>query len=60
MICHDLYMAPAFIDEMLLIKDGFLIYSGNPDSDAAAAAVSNAFERSITVKRNADGVTVSW
>lgn len=60
MICHDLYMAPAFIDEMLLMKDGFLIYSGKPDSDAAAAAVSNAFERNIAVKRSSNSVTVSW
>mgnify|MGYP003316419157 CR=1 FL=1 len=31
-------IAPGFIDEMLLMKSGSLIYSGKPDSDAAAAA----------------------
>ena len=60
MICHDLYMAPAFIDEMLLMKSGSLIYSGKPDSAEANAAISEAFERDITVQRCTNSVTVSW
>ena len=60
MICHDLYMAPAFIDEMLLMKSGSLIYSGKPDSVEANAAISEAFERDITVQRCTNSVTVSW
>lgn len=46
MVCHDLYSAPDFIDRMLLLKDGSLIYSGTADSDLAKAAVAQAFGRS--------------
>ena len=60
MICHDLYMAPAFIDEMLLMKSGSLIYSGKPDSADANLAVSQAFERDIALTRSSNSVTVSW
>ena len=60
MVCHDLYIAPAFIDEMLLMKSGSLIYSGKPDSVEANAAISEAFERDITVQRCTNSVTVSW
>ena len=46
MVCHDLYSAPDFIDRMLLLKDGSLIYSGTADSDLAKVAVAQAFGRS--------------
>lgn len=60
MVCHDLYIAPAFIDEMLLMHHGKLIYSGLPDSPRAAQAVSQAFERKFAITRQPHSVQISW
>ena len=60
MICHDLYIAPAFIDEMLLIKQGRLIYSGAPDAPTAAEAVSAAFDRQLVINRSSNKLEISW
>ena len=60
MVCHDLYIAPGFIDEMLLMKSGRLIYSGKPDTAAAGEAVALAFERNMQISRTGNKVTLSW
>lgn len=60
MVCHDLYIAPGFIDEMLLMKSGRLIYFGKPDSVDAGNAVAQAFERNMQITRTGNNVTLSW
>lgn len=60
MVCHDIYTAPGFIDEMLLLNSGRIIYSGAPDVPAAAAAVANAFGRTFQVSRSSNCINISW
>ncbi|MBE6366858.1 MAG: ABC transporter ATP-binding protein [Lentisphaerae bacterium] len=60
MVCHDLYIAPGFIDEMLLLKNGELLYSGLPEGAAAERAAEAAFDRAVNIKRQAHSVQVSW
>ena len=45
MVCHDLYTAPDFVDRMLLLKGGRIIYSGDPECEAAFQAINSAFGR---------------
>jgi len=61
MVCHDLYTAPSFIDEMLLLKKGKLLYGGSPDTPEAGRAVSCAFDRQLEIRRNnCNNVEISW
>lgn len=60
MVCHDLYLSPGFIDEMLLLKDGNLVYFGRPDTLQAEQAISQAFDRSLSIKRSDNAVNISW
>ena len=60
MVCHDLYIAPAFIDEMLLMQKGQLVYSGNPDTQQAASTTAQAFDRNFKISRSIGKVEISW
>ncbi len=60
MVCHDLYIAPTFIDEMLIMKTGKLLYTGLPATTEAAEATSEAFGREITITRKSRYIEVSW
>ena len=60
MVCHDLYTAPTFIDEMLIMKAGKLLYSGFPESTEAAEATSKAFDRNFKINRKKRCIELSW
>ena len=60
MVCHDLYIAPGFIDEMLLLKNGNLIYSGQTETQEAAQAIRDAFEYDFTISRKNNNIEISW
>ena len=59
MVCHDVYSAPSFIDRMLLIADGRIVYNGEPAGNAADKAFAAAFGRSLTLLGNSNQVVVS-
>ena len=60
MVCHDLYTAPAFIDEMLLMKKGNLLYAGKPDTSEAQEAIGQAFDREFSITRKEKSIEISW
>ena len=60
MVCHDLYIAPGIIDEMLLLKKGRLIYSGKSGTPEAAKATGEAFEREFVINRQGNNIEISW
>ena len=60
MVCHDLYIAPGFIDEILLLKNGNLIYSGQTETQEAAQAIRDAFEYDFTISRKNNNIEISW
>ena len=60
MVCHDLYIAPAFVDEMLLLKNGRVVYSGAGNCDKVATALGVAFDRTLSISRAQNSVEIRW
>ena len=60
MVCHDVYLAPSFIDRMLVLAEGRLIYNGEANGAAAAGAVTAAFGQNFTLQRNGNQVVIQW
>ena len=60
MVCHDIYLAPSFIDQMLVLADGRLIYNGVPAGSCADDAVAKAFGRDFTLLRENGKVVIQW
>ena len=60
MVCHDIYLAPSFIDQMLVLADGRLIYNGVPSGSGADNAVARAFGRDFTLQRESGKVVIQW
>ena len=60
MVCHDLYTAPAFIDEMLIMKKGDLLYAGKADHRDAQKAIGQTCEREFLITRTHKSIEISW
>ena len=60
MVCHDLYTAPTFIDEMLIMKNGKLLYAGSAETPESQKATAEAFDRNFSITRNAKHIEISW
>ena len=60
MVCHDLYIAPSYIDEMLIMKQGKLLYAGSAESAGAEQAAAIAFERNFKISRKNQRVEIVW
>ncbi|MBO5924434.1 MAG: ABC transporter ATP-binding protein [Lentisphaeria bacterium] len=60
MVCHDLYIAPSYIDEMLIMKKGNLLYAGKVDTAEAEKAAAEAFERKFRISRKFQSVEINW
>ncbi len=54
MVCHDLLIAPLFVDVAELLCDGKILASGAPSSALSAANLAEAFGVSITIVRQGD------
>ena len=60
MVCHDLYIAPGMIDEMLLMKKGCLLYAGKSETPEAVKATGEAFERDFIINRKVRHIEINW
>ncbi|MBE6380323.1 MAG: ABC transporter ATP-binding protein [Lentisphaerae bacterium] len=60
MVAHDLYAAPEFLDQMLIMHAGTLLYCGNPAAPEAADAVSQAFGRRLRMERSTGQLIINW
>lgn len=60
MVCHDLYTAPAFIDEILLMKSGRILYAGEVETPQAVKFTSEAFGHDFCISRKNKHVEISW
>lgn len=54
-ICHDLFLAPMFLDRAVLMKEGVILASGRPEEVLEGRNISAVFGCAISIKRK-DGV----